>query len=467
MKIEKKELKTHQVEIIAEPDQIQFNQSKSIAARKISKESKIPGFRPGKAPYDVISRIYGEELIEERAVEVLINEIYPKLLDQAKIEPYGPGKLSEIISTNPPKYKFIVPLKPQVDLKDFRNIKLAYNLPKILDEDIDLVISDLQTKYATAEDVKRESRIGDLVSLKINAKLSNPDKEEKAEILNEIPHQVILGDHKDEEAFPYKGFMDQLDGLKKGETKEFIHTYSKDSSYENLRGKNVNFSIEVQSIQKLIKPVLNDEFAKKAGVDSFEKLQQSIRNQLETNKKNVYENEYYDKLIDKLSDKATIKYPPEMLEAEISDVLSNFEQNLAQQNLDFETYLKINNREKDDFISTEIEPAAKKRLEQALILEEVSRLEKIKIDQKDLQSEYSKSFMQIKTSPEFKKLQKKITTKKMSNALVMQAASRIMHQNTLNRLKQIANGEEINPEVDNKKSKDASKEILPSKFSEE
>ena len=55
----------------------------------------------------------------------------------------------------------------------------------------------------------------------------------------------------------------------------------------------------------------------------------------------------------------------------------------------------------------------------------------------------------------------------MSNALVMQAASRIMHQNTLNRLKQIANGEEINPEVDNKKSKDASKEILPSKFSEE
>ena len=130
-----------------------------------------------------------------------------------------------------------------------------------------------------------------------------------------------------------------------------------------------------------------------------------------------------------------------MIEAEVADVLNNFENNIAQQNLDFDTYLKINNREKEEFISKDIKPAAIKRLEQSLVLDELSKLEKIEIDQKELQSEFSKSFVQMQSAPNYKKLQKKMTTKKMSDALVMQAASRIMHQNTLDRLKQIANGE--------------------------
>ena len=441
MKFKKKELDNHQVELIAEIDQDQFDQYKSLAARNISEESKIPGFRPGKAPYDVIKRTYGEELIEERAVEELVNIIYPELIKEAKIKPYGPGQLDEIISKNPPKYKFTVPLEPEVDLKDYKNVRQAYKLPKVHKKDIDLVISDLQTNYATAEDVARESRDGDLVAVKINALITEPDKDEKADVLHDTPHQLILGEHKEDEQFPYKGFMNELGGLKTADLIEFDHKYSQGSPYENLQGKNVRFSIEVQSIKELIKHELDDEFAKMVGVDSFENLQQSVRDQLETNKRNDYENEYFDKLLGKIIKNAIIKYPPKMLETEVTDVLNNFKQNLGQQNLDFDTYLKINNREKDEFISKDIEPAAKKRLEQALILEEFSRLEKIDVDQKELQSEYSKSFIQMQSSPDYKKLQKKLTTKKMSDALVMQAANRIMHQNALNRLKQIANEE--------------------------
>ena len=70
MKFEKKQLDNHQVEITVETDEEQFKKSKGKAAREISKESKIPGFRPGKAPYDVVQRIYGEDYIEERAVEL-------------------------------------------------------------------------------------------------------------------------------------------------------------------------------------------------------------------------------------------------------------------------------------------------------------------------------------------------------------------------------------------------------------
>jgi trigger factor len=441
LKLEKKVLKNHQVEIITEVGQEQFDQFKSIAARNISRESKIPGFRPGKAPYDVIMRIYGEELIEERAVEELVNKIYPEIIKETEIKPYGPGKLEDIISKNPPKYKFVIPLEPEVEIKDYHSVRQAYKLPKVQKKEIDQVISDLQTNYATAEEVSRPSKEGDLVTVKINAVLQKPTKDEKPEILQDTPHQVILGDHKEEEQFPYKGFMSQLPGLKVREKKDFEYKYAKNSQYENIQGKTVNFSIEVESIKDLIKPELNDDFAKKVGVDSFENLIQSVTDQLETGKRNEYENEYFDIVLDKLIDQATIKYPPEMLESEVADVLKNYEQNLAQQNLDLDTYLKINKREKDEFVSKELEPAAKKRLEQALVLEEFSKLEKIEIDQKELQKEYSRSFLQMQSSPNFKKLRKQMTTKKMADAMVMQAANRIIHQNSLDRLKEIANGE--------------------------
>lgn len=441
MKYEIKELKNHQVEIIAEADKKQFDEYKSIAARMISKSAKIPGFRPGKAPYDVILRMYGEEAIEERAVEELVNKIYPEVIEKSGIDPYGPGKLEEIISVDPPKYKFLIPLAPVVEVGDYRTIKKSYKLPKITESDIDLVVEDLRTNYATAEDIDREAKAGDLVTVKISAVLKNPKEDEKADILKDTPHQVILGDHEDDEQFPFKGFMHNLIGMKKGESKELSHKYKKDSAYQNLQGKEAKFSIEISNVKELIKPEVNDEFAKMLGTDSIENLRNSIKDQLETAKRNEYENKYFDELLDTLVKKATIKYPPEMLEKEIEDVLKGFEQNIAQQNLDLDTYIKVNNLDREKFTEDEIKPAAKKRLEQALILEEISKTEKIKVDQKELQAEYSRSFYQMRADPEYKKLQKRLTTKGISDALVMQAANRLMHKSTLDRLKEIANGE--------------------------
>ena len=469
LKYEKKALDNHQIEITAEVEQEQFNNYKIIAAKKISKESKIPGFRPGKAPYDVIKRIYGEELIAERAVEELVNKIYPDLIKEAEIDPYGPGKLEEIISTDPPKYKFIVPLAPSVDVKEYKSIKKTYKLPKVTEPDIDAVVEDLRTNYATAEDVDRDSKIGDLISVKINATLKNPEEGETAEILKDTPHQTILGDRAEEEQFPFKGFMQKMVGKKTGDTTEFSHKYKKDSIYQKLQGKEALFSVEITNLKELIKPEVNDEFAKMLGSDTVENVRNSIKDQLETSKRNEYENQYFDELLDALVKKSTIKYPPEMLENEVKDVMKSFEQNIARENLDLDTYLKINDREKDDFISEEIEPSAKKRLEQALILEEISKIEKIDIDQKELQAEYSKSFIQMRSAPDFDKLQKKLTTKGISDALVMQAANRLMHKHTLDRLKQIANGEleKVETPAEKTEKKEKEKTVKPDTEAEE
>ena len=441
MKFEKKELKDNQVEIVAEVSPEQFEAAKQKAARRISKNAKIPGFRPGKAPYDIIKRTYGEETIEETAIDLLVNDIYPEVVKEAEIKPYGPGKLEEIESKDPPKFRFTVPLEPVVKLGDYTKVKQAYKLPPVKTEEINKVLKNLQLNYATAEPVERAAEKGDLVTSKVSAILDKPEEGQEAEILKGTPHQVIIGEETEEEDFPFTGFGEKLIGLKPGETKEFKHKYSKDSIYEKLRGKEANFTVSVENVKNLVKPELDDDFAKTLGLPSFTELENSVKEQLETNKRNEYDNQYYDELLDKVVKASEIKYPPQMLEDEIQDVLKNIENDIAKQNLDLDTYLKLNKREKEEFIDKDVKPAAKKRLEHAIVWDEIGRQEKVELDQSELQKEFTRSFMQIQSAPNYKDLQKEFTTKKLSNMVVMQAATRLMNRQTLEKLKAIVTGE--------------------------
>jgi trigger factor len=349
--------------------------------------------------------------------------------------------LEDIESKNPPKFRFTVPLEPVVKLGDYSKIKQSYKLPPVTEEEIKNVLTNLQLNYATAEPVERAAEKGDLVSAKITAVLVKPDQDQEAEILKGTPHQAVIGEETDEEQFPFKGFGDNLIGLKAGESKDFKHKYAKDSIYEKLRSKEANFSVTVESVKKLTKPDRDDEFAKTLGIPSFTDLESSVKEQLETGKRNEYDNQYYDDLLDKVVKASEIKYPPQMLDDEIQDVLKNIEEDIAKQNLDLDTYLKLNQREKEEFIEKDVKPAAQKRLEHALVLDEVGRQEKIELDQTELQQEFSRSFMQMQSAPNFRDLQKEFTTKKLSNMVVMQAATRLMNRRTLEKLKEIVTGE--------------------------
>ncbi len=441
MKIDTKELKDHRLEAVIEMDPDSFQEEKSIAAKKISKNSKIPGFRPGKAPYNVVQRIYGEEFIEEQAIENSINKIFREFIEQSEIHPYGPGKLVEIISKDPPKFRFIIPLQPIINIGEYASIRHPYKLPKVKDEEINKVIEEIRLNYSTAEEVDRKSETGDLVSMKINAELHKPNAEQDAQILKSTPHQVVIGEYSSEDSFPFPGFSEKVKGAGSGDTVDFTYKYPKESKFENLRNKEVKFTISVDNVKKLIKPDLNDEFAKNVGFETLDELMESVKDQLKTARMNEYDNQYYDEVLEIIIKKAEIKFPPEMLEDEIADIIKNFEQDLSDRNLDLDTYLKLNKREREEFIEKEIKPTAKKRLEQALVIEEISRQENIELDQAELQKEYTRQFAQMRSSPNFDQLRKEFTTKKLSDALVMQSATRLMNRRTLERIKKIDSGE--------------------------
>lgn len=442
MKIETQPRDDHQVKVTAEFEPAALEKYKKIAARQIAQKAKIPGFRPGKAPYDVIVRLYGEQTIEDDAVEYMIEDVYPSILKEANINPGAPGTLDEIISREPMKLSFIIPLEPTVELGEYREVRKEYALEPVTEKQVNDFLKRLGKSYATAEPVDRPAQKDDLVYLKADATIVNPAEGDKPELLKDSPLQVVIGENDPiENDFPFVGFGDNLIGLSANEEKTFKYTYPEDSKFDRLRGKEVEFHVTIQNVKSLKLPEMNDEFAQSMGMfENMDKLREAVKEQLAAQNKSEYEQGYFDDLIDKLLAKATIKYPPQLLEEEVEHVVDSIKQDLAQQKMELDVYLKSLKKEKEKWLEEEIKPVAKKRLERSLLLDEIARVEKIEVGKEELSGEFNNMVAEMQSQQDFKKLTRKMTNEKLANAIAMQAATKLLNQHVLERVKEIATG---------------------------
>jgi trigger factor len=443
LKIESQPREDNQMQLIVEIEPELYEKYKHQAARKIARESKVPGFRPGKAPFDVVKRIFGEKAIDEQALDLLIDSTYPEIIKQADIKPSGPASIDKIESFDPLILNFVVPLIPIVELGDYGSIREEYIPATINPDEVDKFIHNLQQSYASVEPVERSIQESDLVSLSLTGKLSNPIEGEKEEIIKETPQQVIIQPEEQQKSdeWPFPGFTRLLIGLSANDEKTISHTYSDDAKDEKLRGKEVEFHLRLTTVKSMKLPELNDEFAQTVGeFDSTEALRKSVTERLEQNAKTEYDQTYFTKIIDKIHEHAILKYPPQVLNEEVEHVLDRLKQDLTRQKLDLETYLKMRNLDKDSFIEKEVKPAATRQLERYLIINEIAKLEKLELDPKDLEAEITETVKEMGNSSEFKKAKKSISQEKLANAVAMDAASRLLNRQTLNRLKDIATG---------------------------
>ncbi|MHC1740928.1 MAG: trigger factor [Anaerolineaceae bacterium] len=442
MKIKTELRDDHQMKVVAEFEADVLEKYKHQAARKIASRAKIPGFRPGKAPYDVILRLYGEEAITEEAKGLLVDDSYPAILDEAKINPAAPGSLEEISESEPITATFIVPLEPTVELGEYQSLRKKYAVKAVTEKQVDEFIERMRKNYATAEPSTSPAADGDLVGLKLDATLTQPTEGEKAEVLKESPLQVVIGENDPElNDFPYPGFSENLKGLSENDEKTFKYSYPEDSKYDRLRGKEVEFHALIESVKTLRLPELNDEFAQSVGdFETLAKLREMVRTQLESQARNEYEKDYFDDLIEKLVKGATIKYAPQTLEHEMEHVVESIQQDLAQQHMELDIYLKTIKKEKADWMEGDVKPAARKRLERSLVLDELAKVEKVEVGNEELQNEFTSMINEMQYSMDPKKLQKELKSERFANALAMEAASRLLNRKVLDCLKNIATG---------------------------
>lgn len=445
MKIETNFLEDHQAHLKVEFDAEQMIAAKQRAARKIAHQTKIPGFRPGKAPYGIVLRTVGEAAILEEAMEILIDDQYPKIIDESKIKPYGPGQLENVVSFDPPIFEFKVPLDAEVTLDDYHSIRIPYELPSISDSDVDHVLEDLLKRQAVLEPVERPAQPGDQVFIRLSGTRLDPEEGESSTLLTDRPMPVTISFDESGQTseWPFPGFSQSLIGLSAGEQKSIIHTFPDDADYVSLRGKSAEFLIIVESVKSRTLPELTDEFAHSVGeYATLAALQEEIHESLVTERKEEYDAGYNDKISDELFKLATWKYPPQMLDHEVELFQDQLENRLAQQNMDMATYLKI--RQLDEAgMKEEIKPLAEQRMKRTLILTEIARQQNIQVNQQELETESMRTMDRLSQMLPPDKARKTITDEFVRN-MIGNIGADLLIKHTWEYLHTVTQGESAN-----------------------
>ena len=446
MKIEKELQEDRQAKLTVEYTQEAFEGFKRRAAKKIAKSTKIPGFRPGKAPYQVIVNHYGEGAILQEAIDILLDDDYGKMLEEAELEPSGPGNLESIDSYDPPRFVFMVPLQPEVNLGDYREIRKAYELEEFDIKDVDRFIENMRRNAATIIPSEEAAGEGDLVYFTLSAEFLNPAEDEDASITDKTPQQVVIPteDEVSAQEWPYAGFARTLLGVKAGEVKEFQHTYPEDHEDEEYRGKTAVFTVEVQSVKKLELPDFDEDFVKTLGnYDSPEAFKENIETRLREEHQNAYDQTYFDALLKEITEGAEINYPPQMLEHEEEHVLEDIKTRLQNQKMEFETYLKLRETDEATFVEKEVRPVAKERLERSLVVDTLIEQEALKLNQEKLKTTINQVLTEVFYSGNADEMQKEMGSEAFSRAISMEGVQRTMNDQLMERLKLIATGQPI------------------------
>lgn len=458
MKIEKQFLDDHQVELDVELENETFEGAKKRAAKRIAKRVKIAGFRPGKAPYAVVQRQVGDAAIIEDAVDIILEEVYPDIIKEAEIDPYGAGSLKDIPKMDPPTFKFIVPLAPEVSLGDYKNISIDLEIKKVTDDDVNEVIDNLREQQAVIEPADRPVEEGDMVYIVLSAEREDPKEDEEKVLVEERRFPVLIEkeDSEDSTEWPFPGFSRKLIGQSAEDEKSIKHKFAKDHEYEELQGVKAVYKYKIEEVKARKLPEFNDDFAKTVGeFETAEEMKDAALKNLEMRFEQDSKNEHETKIIDQLVEESEIKYPPQMLDHETDHYIQDLQGRLSQQGLTIELYLQ--SRDMDmDALREEVKPSAEERVKRGLILMEVAEKEEITVTPEEVEEKTQATLQRLSASYPAEEV-KKIASGDSLQALVSKIVSDEITGRTLERLSKIAQGLPIEEEKTEEKEEGSKK----------
>jgi trigger factor len=455
LKISQKPLDDHQIQFSVEVEPQTLESARQKAARKIAQRVKIPGFRPGKAPFNVIEKQVGAQAIKDEALDIVLDDMYPRVIEETGIKPYGPGTLEKVHEDKEPQvFEFRVPLSPEVKLGNYKDIRLPFKDKSVTEKDVENVLDNLREQNAVLQPVQRAAQEGDIAYILLSAERQTP-KDGKTALLTERRYPVVIekADVDTKNEWPFPGFSRLLIGLKVGEEKSFPHTFAKDSEYEELRGEAATFKLKVEEIKDRQLPELSDELAQSLGnYKTVADLRTEVKKQLTDNYKQQAEDEYENQIVEKIIEGSQIKYPPQMLHHEIHHYIEDMGPDLAARGLDLDTYLKSRQITHDQ-LEEEVSPRVEERLKKSLVIMEVSREEKVEVPEPEVQGlveEKIKRLQQVVSADDMRKL----LAKENLQGLVSRTLTEEVIRRTLERLRAIAQGKEPKKEEEKTEKKE-------------
>ena len=352
-----------------------------------------------------------------------------------------------------------MPLAPKVDLGDYRSLRMPYDWSAPDEKTIDAAVEDLRQSYATTENVEREAREGDYVLLDVKSETTE---------LNRTGFAAFIRAEERDTEWPFNGFAKELIGLKPGDSKTIKHTFPADWDVQELQGKEVEMEVTVKTVRAVSLPALDDEFAKATGAgETVEALREAVKKDVESRAKAEYDDKFFVELIEKIKEGATLKYHQHSLDHEGEHVLEDLSQRLAQQNMDLDTYFKLRNTTREQFVEEEVRPVAKKRFERSLILDEIVRREKIEVDNQALDEEFNQTLSALTMQGvDLAKIRGgRQGQQRVAQAVAMESANRVLTRRALDVLKSIATGEYVPPEERQQEQAPAEEKAVPAEAS--
>jgi trigger factor len=426
VKVTQDKVEERQAYLTIEMEPAEVEDGLKKAYNKLVKKYNIPGFRKGKTPRPILEQYLGKEVFLEEAVEIMAPDAYEKAAKEKDLKAISRPEVN-LESTEPVMYKMVVPLEPLVTLGDYKSIRIPEEKAEVKEEDVDKTLEQVQKQYASWNEVDREVRDGDSVTLDIESKVGEQPYINQKDAAYEVDK---------ESDFPLKGFAEQLIDMKKEETKEFKLTFPEDYGRAELAGKEVEFKVTLKSVKEKSLPDLDDELAKKVnpeceGMEDLKvKIRESLNNMAEQNARNDYEQ----KVVDALVEQSTIEYPPVMVEQEVGQLMKMQMQRWGLDESNFEQYLSSMNKSVEDF-RKDLEPAAVKSVKQSLVLGEIAQKEDVKITDEDVNNEV-KAMAQNYNEEQQKKMMQMLTIPQNQ----MSFASNIAFKKAIERMVAIASG---------------------------
>jgi len=414
------------------------------AAQRMSEKRNLPGFRKGKAPYSVVVNAYGEDAILDEALDTLGPETYRMALEEQAIEPSAVGTMKRIVSRSPLTLEFLVPVKPLVEIADYRSIRLPFEEPVIPEEDVEKTLEQLRESQSILEPVNRPAQKGDVLLAEVRALVLVENKPPEPLVFDreENPQELILDENL---GGRYPGAGSLMEGISEGDNRSADIQYPDSFPISRLRGLRVQLKVKCLGVKVRQIPEWSEEVVKAVSeFSSLDELRAHIRSRLQTRATDSREEEYADSVIEKMVEGATIKYPAALLEEEIDEEVQTLSRRLEQRKTSLEVYLRTI---PDGMagLRKQLEPDAQHKLIRRLLLSELVKRESLEPAPEEIDAQVKVYQSVISDNPSGKSRKKD----SVEETLRQLAANDVLTRLIVKRLVQIGRGSapELAPSV--------------------
>lgn len=395
MKILKNSKEKNIITLEVEEDFSSVSNAMDKAFKNLSKDVKIPGFRKGKVPRNIFEKYYGKDQILQNASSDVMNDLYPVIITETKIEPIDYPTNVEIVSIEEDKpfvFSLSIPVKPEIKLGKYKGIKIQKVDDSVSDEDIQKEIDTIRDKYAEFVEVTgRESKDEDFVSYDIKA----VSGEEEIYQWTKEDSGTKIGT-----AMISEEFDKEITGIKIGDSKTFKLSFDDDYRMDFAKGKEVEFTVTMKEIREKKLPELDNELAKKVSdFETAEELKSDIKQKMEDFRKKDAQGKMREELMLQIIEKSEADIPEVMINREIDAMLKQFDYSLRNSGLNLEGYVKFSGKTMED-IKADYKDPAEKKVKSDLAIEKISQTEKIEVTNEDILEEAKKAAEQMKTDPQ-------------------------------------------------------------------